>query len=217
MEVKYYTEPFKLDKIPLDAIHVIDDWCPQDMWQTFAKQVEDTGRWNFNNNVTWEDGVTTEVTWAMPFFDKWMKPYGEYSEIARPIIEKMCSDFGIEFKQFDYAGLNGQTQGLQGTIHKDNYRRKNLSFLWHINPEWGDHWNGAFRVYKKDALDQGQRGFSDRLVQDWQIAEIQYKPNRLIIMDGSYPHSADAPSRNCGFVLRKTMVVFGNVVELVDN
>tara|TARA_Y100000389_G_scaffold198239_1_gene234371 strand:+ start:3800 stop:4453 length:654 start_codon:yes stop_codon:yes gene_type:complete len=217
MEVKYYTEPFKLDKIPLDAIHVIDNWCPQDMWQTFAEKVDNTGRWNFNNNVTWDDVGTTEVTWMMPLYGKWMKPYDTYSLMAKPIIERMCSDFGVEFKQFDYAGLNGQTRGLQGTIHKDNYRRKNLSFLWHINPEWEERWKGAFRVYKKDALDKGQRGFSDRLVQEWQIAEIKYKPNRLIIMDGSYPHSADAPGIESGFTLRKTMVVFGNVVELVDN
>ena len=91
-----------------------------------------------------------------------------------------------------------------------------MSFLWHINPEWGDRWKGAFRVYKKDALDKGQRGFSDRLVQEWQIAEIQYKPNRLIIMDGSYPHSADAPNSSSGYAFRKTFVARGNVAKLVD-
>ena len=128
----------------------------------------------------------------------------------------MCEDFGFEIQQFDYAGINGQTPDLQGTIHKDNYRRKNISIMWHMNPVWENDWEGSFRVYKKDAIEQGQRGFSDRLVQDWQIAQVEYKPNRLIIMDGSYPHSADAPSKKSGFTLRKTLVVFGNWIKLVD-
>jgi hypothetical protein len=216
MEVKYYTEPFKLKEIPLKDIYVIDNWCPQDLWDNFCKLVHENGHWNFTNNVTWEDVGTTEITWMYPFYTKHKKPYGNYSRFVDPIIDKMCEDFGFEFQQFDYAGINGQTTDQQGTIHKDNYRKKNLSIMWHMNPEWGEHWKGAFRVYKKDAIEQGQRGFSDRLVQDWQIAQVEYKPNRLIIMDGSYPHSADAPSRSSGFTLRKTLVVFGNSIKLVD-
>ena len=46
--------------------------------------------------------------------------------VLQTLLDKMCNDFGIEFEQFDYAGMNGQTPRLQGTIHKDNYRRKNI-------------------------------------------------------------------------------------------
>ena len=35
MEVKYYNTSFKLDTLPLDAIHVIDDWLPKDMFIQF--------------------------------------------------------------------------------------------------------------------------------------------------------------------------------------
>lgn len=216
MDVVYHKNSFKIDTVPLEAIHVVDDWCPQDMWHSFLEQLSETNRWNFNNNVTWDDVGTTEVTWMLPLYKKWMVPYGSYAEFCKPILDKMCKDFGIEFEQFDYAGMNGQTPGLQGTIHKDNYRRKNISFMWHVNTEWQDDWEGSFRVYKKDAIEQGQRGFSEDLVKEWQIAQIDYKPNRLIIMDGSYPHSADAPSSKSGYTLRKTLVVFGNVYKLVD-
>lgn len=88
--------------------------------------------------------------------------------------------------------------------------------MWHMNPVWENDWEGSFRVYKKDAIEQGQRGFSEELVNEWQIAKIDYKPNRVILMDGSYPHSADAPSKESGFTLRKTLVVFGNWIKLVD-
>lgn len=216
MQVIYHNKPFKLETIPLDAIHVVDNWCPEDLWEEFNKLVYQNGHWNFTNNVTWEDVGTTEITWMYPFYVKHKKPLGTYSQNVDPILDKMCEDFGFEFEQFDYAGINGQTQGLQGTIHKDNYRRKNLSIMWHMNPVWENDWEGSFRVYKKDAIEQGQRGFSEELVNEWQIAKIDYKPNRVILMDGSYPHSADAPSKESGFTLRKTLVVFGNWIKLVD-
>jgi hypothetical protein len=145
-----------------------------------------------------------------------MKPAGDYVEFARPVIEQMCNDFGVEFEQFDFAGINGQTQGLQGTIHKDSFRPRNITFLWHCNTEWDSNWGGNFRVYEKDTLDKGHRGFSEELVQNYQIAEIEYKPNRLIIIDGSYPHSADAPNSSSGYAFRKTFVARGNVAKLVD-
>ena len=216
MKVKYYNSSFKLDTLPLDAIHVIDDWCPPELWQRFNNVLEKTARWNFDNDVTYADGETTEITWGMSLFKKWMKPVGDYAEFSRPVIEQMCNDFGVEFEQFDYAGINGQTQGLQGTIHVDSFRAKNISFLWHCNPEWQSEWGGSFRVYQKDTLDKGHRGFSQELVDNYQIAEIEYKPNRLIIVDGSYPHSADAPTPESKYAFRRTFVARGNVAKLVD-
>ena len=216
MIVKYYNKPFKLQELPLEDIHVIDDWCPNNLWARFNNVLKITNRWSFDNDVTYEDGETTEITWIMRLFKKWMRPAGDYVEFARPIIDQMCSDFGIEFEQFDFAGINGQTQGLQGTIHKDSFRPRNITFLWHCNTEWDSSWGGSFRVYQRDTLDEGQRGFSEELVKNYQIAEIEYKPNRLIIVDGSYPHSADAPNSSSGYAFRKTFVARGNVAKLVD-
>jgi len=213
MEVKYYTDIFKLETLPLDAIHVIDDWCPKDLWKIFNEHVDDTHRWSYDNDVTYEDGETTEITWILRLFKKWMTPQGEYAEFSRSIIEKMCKDFGINFLQFDFAGINGQTQELQGTVHIDSFRKNNISFLWHINEVWNKNWGGSFRVYSREA--EGQRGFSEELVKNYQIAEIEYKPNRLIIVDGSYPHSADAPSKESGYTFRKTFVARGNVAEII--
>lgn len=213
MEVKYYTDIFKLESLPLDAIHVIDDWCPKDMWKAFNEHVDNTHRWSYDNDVTYEDGETTEITWILRLFKKWMTPQGDYAEFSRSIIDKMCEDFGINFLQFDFAGINGQTQGLQGTVHRDSFRKNNITLLWHINEVWNKNWGGSFRVYSREA--EGQRGFSKELVDNYQIAEIEYKPNRLIIVDGSYPHSADAPSSISGYTFRKTFVARGNVAEIV--
>ena len=172
MEVKYYTKPFKLDSLPLQAIHVIDDWCPNDLMHRFNNALLNTNRWSYDNDVTYEDGETTEITWIMRLFKKWMKPAGDYVEFARPVIDLMCEDFGVEFEQFDFAGINGQTQGLQGTIHKDSFRINNITFLWHCNKEWDSSWGGSFRVYEYETLDKGVRGFSQEIVDEYQIAEI---------------------------------------------
>jgi hypothetical protein len=69
-------------------------------------------------------------------------------------------------------------------------------------------------VYSRES--EGQRGFSKDLVDKYQIAEIEYKPNRLIIIDGTLPHSADAPNTNSGYAFRKTFVARGHVAEIVD-
>ena len=216
MQTIYQNNTFKLKNLPLEAIYVIDNWLPENMFTQFDDVLGKTNRWIFDNDVTYEDGETTEITWIMRLFKKWMKPAGDYVEFARPIIEQMCNDFGVEFEQFDFAGINGQTQGLQGTIHKDSFRPKNITFLWHCTKEWDKGWGGSFRVYQKDTLDKGLRGFSEELVKNYQIAEIEYKPNRLIIVDGSYPHSADAPNSSSGYAFRKTFVARGNVAKLVD-
>ena len=216
MQTIYQNNTFKLKNLPLEAIYVIDNWLPENMFTQFDDVLGKTNRWIFDNDVTYEDGETTEITWIMRLFKKWMKPAGDYVEFARPIIEQMCNDFGVEFEQFDFAGINGQTQGLQGTIHKDSFRPRNITFLWHCNTEWDSSWGGSFRVYQRDTLDEGQRGFSEELVKNYQIAEIEYKPNRLIIVDGSMPHSADAPNSNSGYAFRKTFVARGNVAKIVD-
>ena len=98
MIVKYYNKPFKLQELPLEDIHVIDDWCPNNLWARFNNVLKITNRWSFDNDVTYEDGETTEITWIMRLFKKWMKPAGDYVEFARPIIDQMCNDFGVEFE-----------------------------------------------------------------------------------------------------------------------
>lgn len=212
MKVIYHKQSFNITKLPLENIHVIDDWCPLDVWDNFLLKIKRDPRWIYDNDVTYEDGETTEVTWAYRFYRKWKNSYGDQSRYIDPIIDLLLTQFKIEYEQFDYAGLNGQTEGMQGTIHKDSFRPKNISFLWHVNKEWNKDWGGAFRVYEFDTLDKGVRGFNKEIIDKYQIAEIEFKPNRLIIIDGRYPHSADAPE-NCNFNLRQTLVVRGNVAK----
>ena len=60
MEVKYYTEPFKLKELPLEGIHVIDNWCPQGLWDNFLKLVHE--KKNVPRNCNLHKGTTPYLT-----------------------------------------------------------------------------------------------------------------------------------------------------------
>jgi len=216
MKVSYHNKPFKLESLPVKEIHVIDDWMDHETWVWLNKYITGLRRWGFNNSVVYKDGTVTETTWGMVFYSKFFEqpdPNDDYGKpIKQKVIDRLCDQFGIEWQQFDYCGMNGQTEKLQGTLHTDSFREKNISFLWFVNLSWDDEWGGALRFYKQDALEE-VKGFSEDIVDKYQVAKVDYKPNRLVIMDGRIPHSADAPI-NSTYNLRQTMVVRGNVAKI---
>ena len=134
MQVKYYDTAFKLKELPLEGIHVIDNWCPQGLWDNFLKLVHENGHWNFTNNVTWEDVGTTEITWQYPFYSKHKKPYGNYSRFVDPIIDKMCEDFGFELLDVDGTSAaltlrRGSGSGCVGSHNLLNLREGSVMML----------------------------------------------------------------------------------------
>ena len=48
------------------------------------------------------------------------------------------------------------------------------------------------RIY--DEMQQGLHGRANH-IKNHQIAEIPFKPNRLVVFDGRIPHGADAPTQ----------------------
>ena len=49
-----------------------------------------------------DDDTPTETTWFTRYLDR-----------------RLQTEFGFKWVRFQYAGLNSQTQGLQGTTHQD--------------------------------------------------------------------------------------------------
>jgi hypothetical protein len=47
-----------------------------------------------------------------------------------------------------------------------------------------------------------------------QIAEVEFKPNRLIMFDGRIPHGADAPNPSARYMDRRSIVIRGDKVKL---
>ena len=52
MQTIYQNNTFKLKNLPLEAIYVIDNWLPENMFTQFDDVLGKTNRWIFDNDVT---------------------------------------------------------------------------------------------------------------------------------------------------------------------
>ena len=129
------------------------------------------------------------------------------------IDSKVQNDFGFRWIRFQYMGLNSQTQGLHGTTHADCDQEDdyNLSFLYYYNKFWNPHWGGKLRFY--DEPQQGLDGRNEH-IENHQIGEVDFVPNRLLMFDGRIPHGADAPNERARYADRRSIVLRGDEVEL---
>ena len=215
MEIIYHDEPFKIKELPLTDIHVIDNWLSPDIHNWFDEKLRNTCRWNQNNQVT-REGEVRHKFWGVTFYREnyQLDEMQDHGWWIRTLDNRLQQEFGFRWKRFDYAGMNGQTLGLQGTVHEDCAPEddRNLSFLWYNNLFWKEEWGGPLRIYNENA--RGFVGFSEDLLKH-QILEVPYKPNRLLVFDGRIPHSADAPV-NTTYHNRQSLVIRGSEVELYD-
>ena len=70
---------------------------------------------------------------------------------------------------------------------------------------------GPLKFYNEEAkmIDGYKQEFKKN-----QIAQVDYKPNRLLMFDGSIPHNADAPSDKCEYACRQSLVIRGDACRL---
>ena len=128
---------------------------------------------------------------------------------------RICTDFGFKWKRFQYMGLNSQTYGQHGTTHADCDEKNewNLSFLYYYNTFWNKNWGGNLRIY--DEPQQGLDGRNEH-IKNHQIGNIEFVPNRLLMFDGRIPHGADAPTERARYMDRRSVVLRGDEIELVN-
>jgi hypothetical protein len=53
-------------------------------------------------------------------------------------------------------------------------------------------------------------------IKNHQIGSVEFVPNRLIMFDGRIPHGADAPNSKARYMDRRSIVLRGDEVQLVD-
>jgi hypothetical protein len=220
MEICVIDSPVKIEKLPLDKIYVLDNWLAHPIHKKVDESLKGA-RWGKSNEVRGDDptGLPMHQFWGASMYcdDNWS------DEVDNGIIlwskylnERVGEDFGFEWENFQYMGGNSQTQGLYGTIHTDCPldEDQNLSFLYYTNTHWEDHWGGVLRLYEtpEDGIETIQ-GF-DLRENGIQIAEVEFKPNRLIIFDGRIPHGADAPNPSARYMDRRSIVIRGDKVKL---
>ena len=220
-KVVYIDEPFKIDKLPLKDIYVLDNWLCSELQQYYDRQLRFTNFWAKTNEV--RSGSST----GLPHHSFWggsmlRENYATDDDVnpldtkfTKYLNRRLQTEFGFKWVRFQYAGLNSQTQGLHGTTHSDckDEDEWNLSFLYYPNTFWNPKWGGTLRIY--DSPQQGLDGRDDH-IKNHQITEIEFKPNRLIMFDGRIPHGADAPNPSARYMDRRSLVVRGDEVRLTD-
>ena len=223
MQVEYIDAPFSIKKLPLDKIYVIDNYLEKSLHYFFDRYITNASVWSKTNQVSSDSptGLPHHSFWGGSFFrtkngvkviERDMQPIHTY--FADFLDKRIQTDFGFQWIRFQYMGLNSQTHGLQGTTHSDCREEDewNLSFLYYYNRYWNKDWGGKLRFY--DEHQQGLDG-RDEHIQNHQIAEVEFEPNRLLMFDGRIPHGADAPNENARYMDRRSVVLRGDEVCLL--
>ena len=220
LEIVKVDKPFHIDKLPLDKVYVIDNYLEQSLHHFLNQQITDMPTWSKTNSVRGQSktGLPHHQFWGSSFFTakqgKMVENIPkEYTYTAKYLNDKIQTDFGFDWIRFQYMGTNSQTYGQHGTTHSDCHEDDdyNLSFLYYYNTFWNDSWGGTLRFYDKHQ--QGLEG-RDEHIENHQIAEVDFKPNRLLMFDGRIPHGADAPNERARYADRRSIVLRGDEVEL---
>ena len=222
LEVVHIDEPFKLssEDFPLKKIYVLDDWLCTELHHAFDGFITNSQIWSKTNQVdsTSSTGLPQHSFWGATFFrDNYVMDDIDESITYFPkyLDRRLQTEFGFKWVRFQYSGLNSQTQGLEGTTHQDCQPEDewNLSFLYYTNRFWNPHWGGTLRFY-----DEQQKGILGRKehIKNHQIAEVDFKPNRLIMLDGRTPHGADARDPKAKYIDRRSLVIRGDEVRIPD-
>lgn len=227
-------EPFS-ELFPLqNKIYVIDNYLPNPLWMWLNEIYSNTQWWAKTNRVADNDAMGYRYRTGLPHHELWgcSVLVDNKEDISLPsypdngihkleaagtvwLNNKLQTDFGFVWKRFQYAGLNSQVSGMYGTVHTDCGADDNLncSFLYYYNTFWFDEWGGNLNLYRSRNLGLTS---TDLQAQSEMIGSVEFKPNRLLIFDGRVPHQADSPNSNAKWVDRKSLVVRGEEIIILD-
>ena len=173
-------------------------------------------RRNLNNHrwtkqAKWKNGVRSEPS------------VGYRHALIDWFIHKLRQDFQFNWERFQYCGFNGQTKGQDGTVHEDTNLGEsclnNLSFLYYDQKRWEDNWGGDLIFYNSEYHTHSDEtsGIPDDEGAH-EIGRVQYKPNRLVVMNGAITHRHPGPDAEYNvenqFPYRTSMVVRGDEISL---
>lgn len=219
LDVEYIDKPFHVVELPLTKVYVIDNYLETSIHHSINQTFTQAPIWSKTNEVRGNSptGLSHHQFWGASFLrNKNQDEEGSCRKslyLAKAFNERIQTDFGFKWIRFQYMGLNSQTQGLHGTTHSDCAGEDdwNLSFLYYYNTFWNPEWGGTLRFY--DEEQQGLDGREEH-IKNHQIAEVEFKPNRLLMFDGRIPHGADAPNESARYADRRSIVLRGDEVEL---
>ena len=224
IEIEFTDSPIKFEEIfPLKKIYVVDRYLPTSLHRWFDHSYRSKQIWQKSNQVQDPSSTTGRPhheLWGASILGSGEKPDPDQYDprVAWPMLwlsSKLQNDFGFKWKKFSYAGLNSQVTNMDGTMHNDCEKKCewNCSFLYYMNPNWDTTWGGNLNIYSN--LTYGMN-LSNDIGRKNNINTIEFVPNRLIIFDGRIPHQADGPTPNAKYIDRRSTVIRGDEIRLLN-
>ena len=222
VNIHFIDEPFYIqDSFPLENnVYVLDNYLETSLWKTIDNELHRRTAWSKNNQVNGDipnrGGLPNHQLWGCSYFSGVDFKEG-YDNPNKPLMRwfdrKIRTDFGFDWVRFQYMGGNSQTHGQHGTCHSDASQQDewSLSFLYYTNSFWNPNFGGRLRFYK-DTIPMGILEDMNHL----EIGSVDFVPNRLLMFDGRIPHGAEAPHKNAKYLDRRSIVLRGDEIEVLD-
>jgi hypothetical protein len=173
-------------------VWVFDDLLPETQRLLLEQWALQTPHWMLANSARDEHGTVQHRIWGASYIKAWQQHgWPGLPPVLYAALVTLFRQLGIEFTEPHYIGLNGQSRGQDASIHVDCTRAAadQLSLLLYIGEDTG----GDLLLYDRDE----RRRITRR---------IAFRPNRVVVMDGSIPHRALAPN-DAGF--RMSLIIRG--------
>jgi hypothetical protein len=175
------TAPGKADfSRTLDRALVCDDFFPRTQILQLEQWALQTPHWMLTNSSHDDHGKARHRIWGASYIQAVRrKGWPGLPPVLFSAVATMFQRLGVMITAPEYVGLNGQSRGQDGGTHVDCApdAADQLSLLIYI----GEDTDGDLLLYDKDDR--------ERL-----IDRIAFRPNRVVVIDGSIPHAARAPS-----------------------
>lgn len=153
-----------------EFVYVWDDFLSYQFSDFLDEMVYMHTNWRYCNRV-----VSPECCHTL-----WGRTYSEERpEYINQLTSILESKTGIKIPSPEYMGLNGQTKGMDACLHRDCSLlevNKTASFLYYIGSDDAD---GDLIIYNNA---------------NEPIEKIEFVKNRMVLFDGSIPHSANGPT-----------------------
>jgi hypothetical protein len=164
----------------VDRVLVFDDFFSHTQLLLVEQWALSTPHWMLTNSVYDNLGHARHRIWGASYIQAWQqKGWPGLPPVLFSTLATVFQKLAIGLVRPEYIGLNGQSRGQEASIHVDCPRdaSNQISLLIYI----GENTDGDLLLYDK----QDQKQLIDR---------VGYRPNRVVVLDGSIPHQARAPS-----------------------
>jgi hypothetical protein len=164
----------------IDRVFVFDDFFSPTQLLLVEQWALATPHWMLANSAYDTLGNARHRIWGASYIDAWRrKGWPALPPVLFSTLAALFQKLRIVLIEPAYIGLNGQSRGQDASIHVDCARdaKDQISLLAYI----GEDTDGDLLLYDKDDRER-------------MAHRVGFQPNRVVVMDGSIPHQARAPS-----------------------